>query len=216
MNIEGIDWISGMLDLERFALTSTATGTGQTMVLEHLRTGLRAEVALGEGIEPHGFAAVMALCERLAKDFTAAKLVENGTHPFARQVRCFYANQLLQVIASHGRRFFYSPAHDRVARLVYDDSVYLIDAKSGVRVVLRNNGDWAGFSHGGGMRDLVRMMRDYVMKGTRIGMHFIGLERTFGKGNIWGYADDQMQACREAACLLPIVIEQEKEKERVA
>lgn len=212
MKNEGIDWISGMLDTERFALTSKATETGQTMVLEHLRTGLKAEVVVDAGAEPHGLAAVVALCERLAKAFTDAKMLEHGKHPFACQVRCFYANQLLEVIASHGRRFFYCPKTERVARLVYDTKVHLIDAKTGTKIVLRNNGSWTGFSHGGSLRELVTMMRDYVTKGTRIGMHFIGMERTFGDGNIWGYPADALQACREAASLLPITTPHEKER----
>jgi hypothetical protein len=212
MTIDGIDWVSAMRDTERFALTTTITDGGELLTLEHLRTGLKASILTGAAGEQMRQINTRNLCEQLAHKFTESRMLEHGTHAFARQVRCVYANQLIQVIARHGRRFLYSPAHDRVARLVYDKSVYLMDAKSGVRVVLRNNGEWAGFSHGGTLRDLVTMMRDYVMKGTRIGFHFIGLERTFGKGNIWGYTDDQMLACRNAAQNLPIIVDHEKER----
>lgn len=212
MSINGVDWVEAMRDTERFALATVAAEGGEYLRLEHLRTGLKVEILVGANGETTRALYTRTLCDQLALKFTEARMLEHGTHAFARQVRCVYANQLIKAIASHGRRFFYSPAHNRVARLVYDKTVYLIDAKSGARVVLRNNGEWAGFSHGGGMRDLVRMMRDYVMKGTRIGKHFIGLERTFGKGNIWGYDETSMFLCRMAADPLPILIDEEKEQ----
>jgi hypothetical protein len=209
MQIDEVDWTPGMLDRELFALTSTTTETGRLLVLEHKRTQVKAELQVG--LEPlkDSVATMAALCVQLAKAFTDARLSEPGRHHFARQVRCFYANQLIEIISSHGRCFFFSKKHERVARLVYDGSVYLIDEKSGARVVLRNNGYWEGFGHNGTLRDLVTMMRDYVMKGTRIGLHFIGLERSSGKGNIWGYPDDQLAACRAAARQLPLIVDQE-------
>ncbi len=213
MHTNGIDWITGMLDPERFALSSTKTADGHLLALEHRRTGLKAELAVGpDAAAVNSMETMSTLCGMLAKTFTDAKLHETGKHEFAKQVRCFYANQLIEVISQHGRCFFYNAKNDRVAQLVYDGTVYLIDEKSGNKVVLRTNGSWAGFGHGGTLRDLVTMMRDYVMKGDRIGMHFIGIQRTFGKGNIWGYPEDQMEACRAAARLLPITIEKESER----
>jgi len=212
MHTDGINWINGMLDRERFALSSTKTDTGHVLVLEHIRTGLKAELAVGPDVTEKSMEAVSTLCGLLAKAFTDAKMTEPGKHEFAKQVRCVYANQLIEVISQHGRCFFYSAKHDRVARLVVDGAVHLIDEKSGNKVVLRTNGSWEGFGHGGTLRELVTMMRDYVMQGTRIGMYFIGMERTFGKGNVWGYPVDQLEKCREAARLLPITIEKESER----
>ena len=211
MHNEKIDWVSGMLDRERFALTSSKTDGGHLLALKHLRTGLTAELPVGPDVKADSMATMSELCSRLAKKFTDAKVVEAGRHEFAKQLRCFYANQLIEVISQHGRCFFYNAKHDRVARLVYDGGVYLIDEKSGNKVVLRRNGDWQGFGHGGTLRDLVCMMRDYVMQGIRIEMYYIGMERTFGKGNIWGYPVDQLEACRAAARLLPVVIDKESE-----
>jgi len=212
MKNEGIDWVRVMRDPERFALEVVTVDGDQYMRLEHLRTGLKVSIVVGLLCEQTRLSYEKTLCDQLAFKFTDAKLLEHGKHPFACQVRCVYANQLLEVIAKHGRRFFYCPKTERVARLVYDTKVHLIDAKTGTKIVLRNNGSWTGFSHGGTLRELVTMMRDYVTKGTRIGMHFIGMERTFGDGNIWGYPADALQACREAASLLPITTPHEKER----
>lgn len=212
MHNEGIDWVTGMLDRDRFALTSTKTDGGHLLALEYRRTGLKAELLVGPDVKEDSMATMSELCARLAKAFTDAKMTETGKHEFAKQVRCFYANQLIEIISQHGRCFFYSSTHDRVARMVYDGSCYLIDERSGNKVVLRTNGSWEGFGHGGTLRDLVTMIRDYVMKGTRIGMYFIGMERNSGKGNIWGYPEDQLEACRNAARELPIMIEQESER----
>jgi len=212
MHNENIDWVSGMLDRERFALTSSKTATGHLLVLQHLRTGLKAELPVGPDAQTESMATMSELCARLAKVFTDGKVVESGRHEFAKQLRCFYANQLIEVISQHGRCFFFNAKHERIARLVYDGGVYLIDEKSGNKVVLRRNGDWQGFGHGGTLRDLVCMLRDYVMQGIRIEMYYIGMERTHGKGNIWGYPVDQLEACRAAARLLPVMAAEESER----
>lgn len=218
------DWPAAMLDQERFKLASVVVLPEEgaqgciRIELAHVKTQIMVEAVLpADATQAAQVDASKALYPQLVDKLVDAHHHEYGTHEFARLLRCLYANKLIQVISSYGRCFFYSSKHDRTAQMIYDGgTVVLVDEKSGHQVVLRNNGDWSGFGHGGTLRDLVMLMRDYVMKGTRIDMDFIGLQRTFSKGNIWGYPHDQMELCREAArrlpCMLPTPAPAKQEK----
>jgi hypothetical protein len=204
-------WPAAMLDQERFKLTAVVVLPEQgvegcvRLELVHVKSQIMVETTLpADATKETQREASKALYPQLVDKLVEAAHHEFGTHEFARLLRCLYANKLIEVISSYGRCFFYSSKHDRTAQMIYDGgTVSLIDEKSGRQVILRNNGDWSGFGHGGTLRDLVMRMRDYVMRGGRIDMDFIGLQRTFGKGNIWGYPHDQMEKCREAARRLP-------------
>jgi hypothetical protein len=124
--------------------------------------------------------------------------------------RLAHANQLIEIMASHGRRFFFDARKQRAASLILSESghVYFVDDYTGKAVYTHKTGytnKWRGFSHGGTLRTLVEMMRDYVTKGVQIPFTYIGLERSFTVGNIWGYDEESMQKVREQAALLPII-----------
>ncbi|SIT50469.1 conserved hypothetical protein [Paraburkholderia piptadeniae] len=120
--------------------------------------------------------------------------------------RAVHANQLIRVIASHGRRFFYCVPTDRYARIELDPRgrVWFIDDYSAKPIYTHNYGNWRGFTHGGTLRDLVDDMRDYIMTGKRIGSWKITRPREDGS-NTWGYDKESAEAVRNAAFLLPIV-----------
>jgi hypothetical protein len=127
-----------------------------------------------------------------------------------KQTRTEHANELIRVIAKHGRRFFYNAQHDRTARLEVDErgKVWFHDDYSGKRIYTHKSGfssRWKGFSHGGTLRSLVEAMRDYICTGQTLPPGWIGLERHFTVGNVWGYAAADMAACRAEALVLPII-----------
>ncbi|HDL6885646.1 TPA: hypothetical protein PXL93_001581 [Yersinia enterocolitica] len=129
-----------------------------------------------------------------------------------KQQRLDHANQLIRIIAAHGRRFFFDTRTERVAQLELNNTgrVFLIDEYTGKRIYTHfENRHWKGFNHGGTLRSLVIMMRNYICKGERIDAYYLGPENSsLRKGNIWGYPEEAIEAVRNEAGLLPI-IEQE-------
>jgi hypothetical protein len=129
-----------------------------------------------------------------------------------KQERLRHANDLIRVIGSHGRRFFYNKERDTFARLdLRNGRVWWIDDYMGSEVFTHktNFGNkWRGFSHGGTLRALVEDMRDYIMSGRTIERWKIVIQQLGADdltGNIWGYDVEGAQAVRAAAYELPIV-----------
>ena len=139
--------------------------------------------------------------------------------------RLEHANQLIRVIADHGRRFFfyagsnvYNPHTKTTAfvpanRYAYLEirwgRVYFIDDYSERAVYTHHptfGNRWRGFSRGGTLRDLVEDMRDYVMNGKQIARWKIAPERIrVTDGNIWGYSTEEAEKVRALAYALPII-----------
>lgn len=128
---------------------------------------------------------------------------------FSKQQRLDHANQLIRIIAAHGRRFFFDTRTERVAHLELNNTgrVFLIDEYTGKRIYTHfENRHWNGFNHGGTLRSLVIMMRNYICKGERIDAYYLGPENSsLRKGNIWGYPEEAIEAVRNEAGLLPII-----------
>jgi hypothetical protein len=128
----------------------------------------------------------------------------------SKQERLEHANQLIQVIARHGRRFFFDDTTNTTARLELDQrgKVWFHDHYSKARVYTHpatfGNG-WHGFTHGGTMRNLVEAMRDYIQHGRQIPVFWLGFQRQSDKSNIWGYEDEAMSAVRMEGSALPII-----------
>lgn len=124
--------------------------------------------------------------------------------------RVEHANQLIQVIARHGRRFFYDQKSDTTARLELDHrgKVWFHDHYSKARVYTHpatfGNG-WRGFTHGGTLRQLVEDMRDYVLTGRKIWISSLGPQRISDRSNIWGYEELAMAKVRQEGSVLPII-----------
>lgn len=201
------DWVGAMVGNPRFEFTARlCTGNSQLrLIAKHLPTCTTAELLVcGTGNADMDHARV-ELCEKLVATMLEEGMVDHGGSQFARLLRCEYANRLIEVISSYGRCFFYSRQHDSVARLSFDQRVYLHDEGGAMIEAKATSKRWPGFSHGGTLRDLVLQMRNYVMRGERIDPAYLGIDRQRGGGNIWGYPPEQMRLCREAAQQLPII-----------
>lgn len=127
--------------------------------------------------------------------------------------RLGHANDLIKVISSHGRRFFFNATHNRVAFLNLDHGgrVWFNDDYRGSRIFTHPThmgNRWQGFSHGGTLRSLVEDMRDYIVKGQQIPRWKIVIKQMGAQGledNIWGYSVDAAEAVQREAFKLPIV-----------
>lgn len=109
------------------------------------------------------------------------------------------ANILISVIATTGRRFFFSRRDNRVAHFEMDDRgrIWFVDAHSNKRIYTHGtNGRWRGFGEGGTLRSLVCDLRDYILKKP----HRLSLAYPtwYSDGDPWGYGQD-MQKVRDKA-----------------
>lgn len=127
-----------------------------------------------------------------------------------RIARMAHANDLIQVISRHGRKFFRSSDGHRVARIEMDarGKLWWIDDYRGARICMerfaRYEHEWRGFSHGGTLKQLAQMMRDYIKTSERIPLGYICQPR-MEHGDIWGYGA-AAEACRAEAAQLPIIL----------
>lgn len=122
-------------------------------------------------------------------------------------------NELLQTIASCGRKFF---AHnERIARfeIDYRGRLWFVDAWWGARIyVAYTDGKWIGFSEGGTMRELVIRLRDHIAEGKLVNAAILGPWNDWYAGaDLWGYGDD-MKIVREKAETLGILYHASKER----
>lgn len=143
-------------------------------------------------------------CKQIVKDIEvilATKMEEK--HLRAEQV-----NQVIRIIADHGRRFFYHAGTNNYARMYVDGfgKIWFVDDYTGKAVYTHKTtwgGRWKGFSNGGTLRSLVEEFRDYIRTGIPLHRGFLGPER-FDDSNIWGYDEAEMKAVREQAGVLPV------------
>lgn len=142
----------------------------------------------------------------------------------AKQARLQHANDLIRVIASHGRRFFWHagvnvldpatkavtwvPAERYASLELRSGRVYFIDDYTQKSIYTHKTSipsRWRGFSHGGTLRALVEVMRDYIIHGITLHPEYIAPERINPGSNIWGYSQEEAISVREAAFKLPII-----------
>ncbi|MFK3607834.1 hypothetical protein RBC47_30500 [Pseudomonas fluorescens] len=121
--------------------------------------------------------------------------------------RLAIANSFLNAIASHGRQFFLHKASGRIAELsLHNERVLILDEYTQKVVDTHSDGSWPGFCHGGGLRDFVRAIRDFVLSGDQIRHQYFKTvppgEREF---NYWGYDNASLDLVREAGQQLGIV-----------
>lgn len=122
-----------------------------------------------------------------------------------KRARIEHANKLIKIISEHGRRFFYCKSTDRTAHFsMINGRVYLNDDHTGKAIHVRQDVPWKGFSHGGTLKALIEAIAHYIRTGNRLGIGWIGPERTFTDGNIWGYPKEAIESVRMLALGLPI------------
>jgi hypothetical protein len=125
-----------------------------------------------------------------------------------KQERVDQANELIKIIGSHGRKFFFNKEENRFAKFeLRNGRVYFIDDYRSAAIYIDIRGQWRGFSHGGTLRALVLDMREYIVNKTPVPRWKIVIQQ-LGKsdltGNIWGYDVESAQTVRDAAYALPI------------
>lgn len=126
-----------------------------------------------------------------------------------------HANALIKIISDHGRRFFFNRKENRVAFLNFSSSsrVWFHDDYKGARIYTHETpfgNKWRGFSHGGTLRNIVELMRDYILTGQQIPLGWIAPKRSMdGGGDMWGYGDEACQLVRDEASRLPIIASKE-------
>ncbi|WP_263147774.1 hypothetical protein [Pseudomonas sp. RIT-PI-AD] len=127
----------------------------------------------------------------------------------AKRQRAEHVNQAIRIIANHGNRFFFNDKHQRYARVEVDDRgrVWFVDDYSNKRIYTHPTtwgGRWKGFSHGGTLRSLVELFRDYIRTGVPLTPSWLGLNR-WGGGE---YDQPVMDAVRQQAGALPVFTQQ--------
>lgn len=128
---------------------------------------------------------------------------------YSKDERLKHANHLISIIASCGRRFFFDGKTEGVAYMHRSPTgkIYFFDARTWTLIYTHRTSfpnKWRGFSHGGTLRELVEMMRDYISKGTQIDEWYLGMQRDDGT-NAWGYQQEDIERVRSAAKHLPII-----------
>lgn len=113
--------------------------------------------------------------------------------------RMLNANKLICLIATHGRCFFCDGKGGEISLFEMNSKTGKIqfrNAWSGKVIYIYENGvarGFAGFHHGGTLRDLVRMMRDYILSGKKLSIAWIAPKH-------WGYgvaSDELISKCRD-------------------
>lgn len=132
-----------------------------------------------------------------------------------KRLRVDQVNQVIRIIADHGRRFFFNETANRYACMEVDQrgKVWFIDDYSARRIFTHKTtwgGRWRGFSHGGTLRSLVEGFRDYIRTGEPMHPGYLGPER-FNDSNIWGYDIEGIRAVRQQAGALPVFLQPIKE-----
>lgn len=126
--------------------------------------------------------------------------------------RLQHANELIRIIGSYGRRFFYYEEEDRYSYLKIDERgrVWYVDHYTRKSVYTHRTGfssRWRGAALGGTLRNFVEQLRDYVVHGKKIPNSWLGPEGEWTGGNVWGYESEAMNAVRDRAAKLPVVRE---------
>jgi hypothetical protein len=147
---------------------------------------------------------------------------EKKAHIKEKQERIDHANELIKLIASHGRNFFLHVDREtkisRYARFEFNSGnrLWFIDDYTQSYVYPYDTQfSYAfnkGFSHGGTLRNLCVMMREYIIKGEKIDIFYIAPNRGELDGNhdMWGYGPEACKALRAACENLPIICNPER------
>lgn len=120
--------------------------------------------------------------------------------------RLAHVNDLLAAISRHGRRFFYDPDRDRIARFEIDlaGRLWFRDDYTDRRIYIAYRGKWRWFSHGGTMRALVESLAAYIRQGKPVPAGHLGpWPEWYCEGDLWGYGRPAMAALRAEIAGLP-------------
>lgn len=118
------------------------------------------------------------------------------------------ANDLLETIASCGRKFFAYPDQHGISRFEVDahNRIWFIDGYTGMRLYLHKF--WGrDFSEGGALRGIINLLKRFITNGEHMpSSHFGPWPKWLCNGDVWGYGSD-MQIIRDKARELGIIRE---------
>lgn len=121
--------------------------------------------------------------------------------------RVAHANALLNLIAQHGRRFFYDVGSGRVARFEWVDGQGVTFRDHYTDGLVRYRGrqtSWRKFSQGGTMRGLVENLFDYIRTGRLLNPEWIAPAMyKEPPHDLWAYGE-AAAPLRTAAHALPL------------
>ena len=124
--------------------------------------------------------------------------------------RLALANQAIQIIAAHGRKFFLKGT--RVSRFELDQrgQVWFIDKYAEARIYTHYNGKWHGFSEGGTLRALVIALRNFISTGQPLPTCHLGpWPQWYSNGDPWGYTVEEMALVQQQVSVLGILTPRE-------
>lgn len=128
----------------------------------------------------------------------------------SKQDRLKAANEFIQVIAGCGRKFFLHKDSGVIARLDLDPEgkVWITDEYTRKRINTHSEKTWHGFNHGGGLRDFIQAVRDFIVRGDTIRVQYFSPTPPGElKNNHWGYEDEALLTVREEGIRLGLVTE---------
>ena len=119
----------------------------------------------------------------------------------SKQQRVDVANRIIEIVATHGRRFFSLSADGKIAdrprisffELRRNGRLWFVDKYTNKAIYTAyRRGNWHGFSEGGTLRDLVCAMADWIT-GKRDDFpinHFGPWPEWVCGGDLWGYGSE--------------------------
>lgn len=128
--------------------------------------------------------------------------------------RVDHANELIKLIASCGRKFFRHGETIASMEIDKNGKIWFVDEYTRRRIYTHYRGDWRGFNHGGTMRRLIEVLRDYISKGDMLNPRIIAPIDFYKDGsNLWGYELNEAETLRQAAWKLPMFPQAEERGE---
>lgn len=136
------------------------------------------------------------------------------TLPTERDTRLVLANEFIEAIGRSGRRFFFHKTEfdrrfafiemDERGRLWWNDEY----SKKRIYMHTSDSARWRGFSHGGTLKSLAKVLRDFVMRGECLSADYFiddGFEKAGVFKHPWGYGAD-LAKVRAAGLLLGVLV----------
>lgn len=125
--------------------------------------------------------------------------------------RVDHINQLILLIANHGRKFFTYNGFTSFMELDHQGKIWFTDYYTQKRIYTNKQGKWPGFTSGGTLKALVEQFAYYIKTGKQISVASLspslldGNRRYCGE-DLWGYGLDDVKAMRLEAVKLPCVV----------
>lgn len=126
------------------------------------------------------------------------------------------SNAIIRVMAAHGRHFFSENSDRRelvanpfIAHFTVDKQgeLWFIDRYTRKAILVRQDGNWRGFSGGGTLRSIVCVLASYITRDIPVSLsYFSPSPEWVCGGDLWGYGNDMLIVRDEVAKLLNVEV----------